>query len=458
MPVVCVDPASYADAGALMATVADGLSSTLTTLGGDLAGSGGMAGSDSSGMTWAAGYDRGAQAALAGAGSAVGAAGNVALRLHATGRNHAHADGASTSGGGDSSFPAAPATAAKPSVSVPSAAGGDSGGEPTGWSLISGLIGHAWPNGHQDRLRAAATAWHTAATSLTAVADPIGAAAAKADAQDSPEAPAAAATCRDLSSTVPELVAVFDQLGNACSDYADHLDAAHHAVTTTLVALLAAVAGTQIAGAVASFFSFGAAEVPTQAAAAAEVDGAAAEIDATLAVLGTEATAAAGEAEVAATSADVAAGDLSVIEEGAVEDAGTTEAGATSEPVEPSQPTIRSGSDPVRVPERYVDRPEGDFRLTSDREGHILDGHKFGSNPEKSWFPESWPDDKVVSEIEDIARDPSLRWYQQTGPVGSATTKAGEPVRFLVEGIRDGVRIRVIVQPGEGIVTGFPIG
>lgn len=155
MPVVCVDPTAYADAGALMSTVADQLAQALTTLAGDLAGSGGMAGSDSAGTTWAVGYDRGAHAALAGARSAVGAAGNVALRLHATGQNHAHADGTSTSGGGDSSFPAAPDTPTAPNVSVPSAAGGSSGGEPTGWSLISGLIGHVWPNGHQDRLRAA---------------------------------------------------------------------------------------------------------------------------------------------------------------------------------------------------------------------------------------------------------------------------------------------------------------
>lgn len=41
---------------------------------------------------------------------------------------------------------------------------------------------------------------------------------------------------------------------------------------------------------------------------------------------------------------------------------------------------------------------------------------------------------------------------------GAAFTRGGAPVRYTVEGVRDGVEIRVVVEPGgEGIITGFPI-
>jgi hypothetical protein len=59
--------------------------------------------------------------------------------------------------------------------------------------------------------------------------------------------------------------------------------------------------------------------------------------------------------------------------------------------------------------------------------------------------------------VSDIATDPTLQWVQQTGKAGSLFTKAGAPTRFYVTGVRDGVGIKVIVEPaGEGIITAFP--
>ena len=58
--------------------------------------------------------------------------------------------------------------------------------------------------------------------------------------------------------------------------------------------------------------------------------------------------------------------------------------------------------------------------------------------------------------VSDIATDPALEWRPQTGN-GGLFTKAGNPARFAVEGVRDGINVRVIVEPaGEGIVTAFP--
>jgi hypothetical protein len=59
--------------------------------------------------------------------------------------------------------------------------------------------------------------------------------------------------------------------------------------------------------------------------------------------------------------------------------------------------------------------------------------------------------------VSDIATDPTLTWVQQTGKAGSLFTKAGEPARFAVVGTRDGVRIKVVIEPaGEGIITAHP--
>jgi hypothetical protein len=98
-----------------------------------------------------------------------------------------------------------------------------------------------------------------------------------------------------------------------------------------------------------------------------------------------------------------------------------------------------------------------DLASTAQRT-HILDGHRFGGEAGNSWFPKSWSDDKIMHSISDVATDPKLAWVRQTGPLGAVFTKRGKPVKFLVEGVRDEVKIRVILQPGgEGIVTGFPI-
>ncbi|MCO3953312.1 hypothetical protein DK265_14505 [Pseudomonas aeruginosa] len=52
---------------------------------------------------------------------------------------------------------------------------------------------------------------------------------------------------------------------------------------------------------------------------------------------------------------------------------------------------------------------------------------------------------------------PLFSWTQLTGKPGAQFTTKGKPVRWAVEGVRDGVSIRVIVEPhGEGIITAYP--
>jgi hypothetical protein len=63
-----------------------------------------------------------------------------------------------------------------------------------------------------------------------------------------------------------------------------------------------------------------------------------------------------------------------------------------------------------------------------------------------------------MEHVSDIATDPSLDWVQQTGKPGSLFTKAGDPARFTVVGQREGVRMKVVLEPaGEGIITAHPL-
>ncbi len=85
---------------------------------------------------------------------------------------------------------------------------------------------------------------------------------------------------------------------------------------------------------------------------------------------------------------------------------------------------------------------------------HILEGDATGGGhrpglgkPGKSEFPKGWRDEKILHEISDVATDPASK------------VTPGRSGRLVIEGMRDGVDIRVIVEPpskGGRIVTGFP--
>ena len=93
-------------------------------------------------------------------------------------------------------------------------------------------------------------------------------------------------------------------------------------------------------------------------------------------------------------------------------------------------------------------------RISRERQRHILDGDATGGGhgpgrgiPGKSEFPSRWSDRQVINYISDIIKDPRSRWTQQPG----------KPVRWRIEGRRNGVDIRVIVEPqGQGVITAFP--
>jgi len=108
---------------------------------------------------------------------------------------------------------------------------------------------------------------------------------------------------------------------------------------------------------------------------------------------------------------------------------------------------------------------EGRDLIDGDAQYHIISGdrtgggHKWPGQPGKTVFPSSWDTDKILDGVADVATNPSSTWTWQTGARGSMYTRAGDPSRVKIEGVHDGVNIRVIFEPAnDRIVTAFPIG
>jgi RHS repeat-associated protein len=121
---------------------------------------------------------------------------------------------------------------------------------------------------------------------------------------------------------------------------------------------------------------------------------------------------------------------------------------------------VEAGTVEAGAAEASAAEDTGDLvNLASDaRTQHILDGHMPPGEAGNTLFPGDWSAAKIMNAVSDVATDPANEWIQQTGRAGAEFTRAGDPVRFVVNGVYDGLKIRVILEPGgEGIITGFPV-
>jgi hypothetical protein len=114
--------------------------------------------------------------------------------------------------------------------------------------------------------------------------------------------------------------------------------------------------------------------------------------------------------------------------------------------------------------------PEENINLASPaRTKHIIAGDAtggghawFGSlksfvngiTRQKSMFPVTWNHAKIMNAVSHVAVN--NRWIQQTGRAGATLTRSGQPVRFVVEGVYENVKIRVITTSTD-IITAFRI-
>ncbi|MEP6696066.1 MAG: hypothetical protein ABJA34_04205 [Pseudonocardiales bacterium] len=276
---VDVDPAGYDAASKVFGqTIADELFHSFADLDGVLCGCSAMAGTDPGGMKWGSAYDEAMVTVVGVTEDVIDGVYKLADLLSTTGFNHGRANSASTPGGGAVTTAQTSYGENSVSLSTPPAAAGGSGSAPSGWGLISDLVGYVWPDGHQDKLRAAGGAWSTAATSVAGAGYLVPTAVSVIAVQHSPEVPDATTACKAMGTHIDELSTAYTGLGTACNDYAQHLDDAHHQIIEEVKSLVEWTAGLEIAGGVFAFFTAGLSEAAANLALAARCAAVAARV------------------------------------------------------------------------------------------------------------------------------------------------------------------------------------
>ncbi|QOD11223.1 EndoU domain-containing protein [Rathayibacter toxicus] len=103
-------------------------------------------------------------------------------------------------------------------------------------------------------------------------------------------------------------------------------------------------------------------------------------------------------------------------------------------------------------------------RLQHIYHGHLRNdgkwsgGHLWPGKPGKTPFPSNWTEERIKKNILDIANDRTLEWEPQDSNIFGMFKENGQPARFIIDSERDGVLIRVVIEPmGDGIVTAYPI-
>ncbi|MEV3934534.1 RHS repeat-associated core domain-containing protein [Glycomyces sp. NPDC049804] len=116
--------------------------------------------------------------------------------------------------------------------------------------------------------------------------------------------------------------------------------------------------------------------------------------------------------------------------------------------------THNCGSEADETGRNLIGGQEQYHIISGDKTGG---GHKWPGNSGKSVFPADWDTDRILNSIAEVATSPNSTWTQQSGKRGSLFEGNGSPSKWKVEGLVDGVNIRVIYQPAiDRIVTGFP--
>lgn len=239
-----------------------------------LRGTGGMAGTDPGGTTWAASYDEAAAVTVGCMTDLTNACYKIAALLKQTGFNHGMAENASDPSHSvptpaDTTKYVAPTTLS--CAPQPPSASGGSGSPPHGWGLIQSAVGYVWPNGDQDKLRTAARVWSSAADSLDGASYPIPEAVQAIRSQQSPEVQDATTVCQSMIQHIADVAASCRSLSTACSDFADHIDKAHEDVKDELISLLEWTVAIEAGGALLSVVSAGISEAAAQAAEATRI-------------------------------------------------------------------------------------------------------------------------------------------------------------------------------------------
>ncbi|MVU81039.1 hypothetical protein GPX89_27800 [Nocardia sp. ET3-3] len=265
-PPIDVDPDGFKKAAEVYATVHDTwLVPAITNLCNVLKDCGGSAGSDNAGLKWSNDYDPVAYDTVDSLGDLALACGQMHDLLQYTAANHSNGNSQSVPDANPDElvYPPGSLTIYEP-PEPPAFFGGDDP-EPTGWDWIKGYVeGELWPNGHPDKLRAAASAWRLMEAKLRLAALLLPSARTHIDAQQSEETPQALEQADNVKTQFETLAGVCDELAKSCDSYADAVETTKKAIVNALIQLVAIIAVDQGLGFLGAALTGGGSEVAAQ--------------------------------------------------------------------------------------------------------------------------------------------------------------------------------------------------
>ncbi|QBX56092.1 hypothetical protein EXE58_11865 [Nocardioides seonyuensis] len=251
---ITIESAGFTDA-ADACRAANQIAAMVTeTLAGKLGGFGGMAGNDSTSVTFAGSYDDAARQALDTLTELTHAFIGLGRIIEATGATHRRAEIAAVCGSGGAGLPCDPVPEVDSYDHVspadpPTCLGGQepSFGTVDRW-ILDHVEGFVWPGADVALLREAAATWRSAALSIDHLDHHVDDVAQLLSRQRSPEIPLALDVLADVRSLVGDAALCLSDLGQACEDYASAVEETHDRTR----ALLAEIGQMIVEGAVLS--------------------------------------------------------------------------------------------------------------------------------------------------------------------------------------------------------------
>lgn len=228
-----VDPAALAASGKTVGAQGDALIAALDALESALTGSGLMCGTDSAGLAFFLNYQKGGQAVISAAESAVNATRNVGYGVEVSAHNYAMSDSVSTVGGGRESIP----EPTEPTKYLASGVGGQSGPQippPSLWSLVQQFVSANWPNGNPETVRTVAAAWRGLGTAISTVSSDAGGVSAGLAGHTIPELSSITGAVNDLTSGTRSLADQCAALANSLESFAGEVQSSQDAIRDLL--------------------------------------------------------------------------------------------------------------------------------------------------------------------------------------------------------------------------------
>jgi hypothetical protein len=228
-----VDPARLAASGKTVGAQGDALITALDALDAALTGSGLMCGTDEAGLAFFMDYQKGGQAVISAAESAVNAFRNVGYGVQMSAHNYSVSDSVSTVGGGRESIPVPTAPTKYSASGVPGQSGPEIP-EPSLWSLVRQFVSANWPNGNPETMRAVAGGWRALGTAVSTASGDAGDCLGSVSGHDIPELANITDALNTLTSGTSDLAGKCNSIAEKLDSFAGEVESSQDAVRDLL--------------------------------------------------------------------------------------------------------------------------------------------------------------------------------------------------------------------------------